>query len=140
MPAAFRIKSEKGDNIIMRLLEAHIEAQDVARSVALYTKLLPATRLDSWDDGTANAFVFEDGSAFGVWQKGKHGIHNGQGGAHTHFAFQIRPDEYDGYVVLINELGLTPLEHVWENGHKSVYFYDYDGHQGEFMTRDWLVR
>jgi hypothetical protein len=29
------------------------------------------------------------------------------------------------------------LEYVWPSGHRSVYFFDYDGHQGEFMTTDW---
>lgn len=123
----------------MRLLEAHIEVEDVEKSLALYQKLIPHKKLVSWADGEANAFILEDGAAFGVWKKGKIGIHGGRGASHLHFAFQIGSEEYDAYVKRVKEAGLEPLEHVWENGEKSVYFFDYDGNQGEFMTCDWIA-
>lgn len=123
----------------MRLVESHIEVADVQKSLDLYAKLLPHNKILRWADGNAGALVFDDGSAFGCWKKGTRGIHNGQGGEHLHFAFQIKPEEYDHYVALIASCGLEPLEFVWETGHKSVYFFDYDGHQGEFITGDWLA-
>jgi hypothetical protein len=107
------------------------------RSLALYSKLIVHQRIEQWDDRAAVALVLEDGSALGLWEQGKLGIRNGRGGKHVHFAFQIRPDEYDGYVEKIRSVGLEPLEYVWPSGHRSVYFFDYDGHQGEFMTTDW---
>jgi catechol 2,3-dioxygenase-like lactoylglutathione lyase family enzyme len=121
----------------MRLLEIHIEVADLEKSLQLYSKLITHKRVEQWDDKGAVALVLEDGSAFGLWKKGKLGIHNGRGGEHLHFAFQIMPDEYDHYVSLIKSLGLQPLHHVWPTGHKSVYFFDYDNNQGEFMTTDW---
>lgn len=124
----------------MRLLEAHIEVADVGKSVDLYKKLLDYNKIDSWDDGNATAFVLDGGEAFGIWAKGKRGIHGGQGGSHVHFAFQIFPDAYDTYVKRVQDAGLEPLHHVWPDGQRSVYFFDYDGHQGEFMTVDWLGR
>lgn len=83
--------------------------------------------------------LLNDGSAFGCWKIGTTGIHNGRGGQHVHFAFQIDPAEYEHYVDLIKSSGLEPLEHVWETGDKSVYFFDDDGHQGEFITADWIA-
>jgi catechol 2,3-dioxygenase-like lactoylglutathione lyase family enzyme len=122
----------------MRLLEVHLEVADVERSVRFYSNLLAHRKIDSWDEGTANAIILEDGAAFGIWKKGKRGIHGGQGGEHIHFAFQISPDEYTTYKRKLEDLGMKVQEHTWPNGHRSVYFVDYDGHQGEFMTVDWL--
>ncbi len=122
----------------MRILEIHIEVVDIERSIAFYQKLLPTATVERWRDNSAAAFVLPDGAAFGLWTTGKRGIHNGQAGAHVHFAFQIKPAEYDVYKQRIIDVGATPLEHVWESGQKSVYFFDPDGHQGEFMTEDWL--
>lgn len=122
----------------MRLLEVHIEVGDMDASVRLYKQLLDYQRVIHWDDGDAHAFILKDGSAFGLWRAGKLGIHNGQGGKHVHFAFQISPGEYDRFTKRIEDAGLTPLHHDWGDGHRSVYFFDYDGHQGEFMTKDWL--
>jgi len=78
-----------------------------------------------------------DGSAFGLWKKGTRGIHDGRGAEHLHFAFRISPDEYDGYRFRLESLGVEALEHNWKDGHKSLYFFDPDNHQGEFMTKDW---
>lgn len=121
----------------MRILEIHIEVEDVQRSFNMYSQLIPHSKVIWWDERDAVAMVLEDGSAFGLWKKGKKGIHSGRAGQHVHFAFQIAPSEYDEYKRKIESLGLTPLEHTWPRGAKSVYFFDSDGHQGEFMTTDW---
>lgn len=121
----------------IRILEFHLEVADLDRSLQLYSALLPHRRVIHWDDGSAAALVLADGAAFGLWQVGKAGIHAGRGGRHVHFAFQIDPHEYPKYFERIAELGLEPLEHAWPDGHQSVFFFDPDGHQGEFMTRDW---
>ena len=123
----------------MRLIETHIEVSDVQKSLDLYAKLLPHKDILKWADGNAGALVLQDGSAFGCWKNGQLGIHKGRGGKHVHFAFQIESEEYDQYVALIRDCGLEPLEYTWETGYKSVYFFDYDGHQGEFITTDWLT-
>jgi catechol 2,3-dioxygenase-like lactoylglutathione lyase family enzyme len=123
----------------MRMLEVHLECGDLAASVAFYTALIPQVRL-IWDGpGDAQAFlVLEDGSALGLWQKGTRGIHRGRAGAHVHWALEIAPAEYEAYRARIAERGVEPLEHQWPDGAKSLYFFDPDGHQGEFMTKDWL--
>ena len=123
----------------VRLVETHIEVRDLEKSFALYSNLIPHARVERWGDetGSVAAFVLEGGEAFALWEKGKVGVHGGRGGEHLHFAFQIKPEEYNHYRDLIRAQGLEPLEHVWENGKKSVYFFDYDGHQGEFITNDW---
>lgn len=123
----------------MRLVETHIEVADVQKSLELYARLLPHKKVLTWAEGNVGAIVLEDGSAFGCWKKGQLGIHNGQGGAHVHFAFQIEPEEYDAYMTRIKASGLEPLEYTWDTGHKSVYFFDYDGNQGEFITADWIT-
>lgn len=123
----------------MRLVEIHLEVDDIEKSLALYARLIPHHDIKRWKDGSAVALVLADGSALGLWKKGIFGIHRGQGGQHVHFAFQISLDEYDHYKTLIEKAGLEPLEHVWPGGHKSVYFFDHDGHQGEFITTDWIT-
>lgn len=122
----------------MRILEIHLEVADVNRSLAFYSELIPHSKIDSWDEGTASAIILQDGAALGIWLKGKRGIHNGRGGEHVHFAFQIRPDEYQSYKLKLESLGVTVQEHLWPSGHQSIYFFDFDGHQGEFMTGNWL--
>lgn len=122
----------------MRMLEIHIEVDDVERSLELYAALLPHSKIKWWKDRDAAALVLEDGSAFGIWKKGKLGLHKGRAGEHLHFAFQIESDEYEEYKNKIESLGLAPLEHEWRCGEKSIYFFDYDGNQGEFMTTDWF--
>jgi catechol 2,3-dioxygenase-like lactoylglutathione lyase family enzyme len=82
--------------------------------------------------------VLEDGSAFGLWKKGTRGIHKGRGAEHLHYAFQIDPAEYNDYRKRLESLGVQALEHNWKDGYRSLYFFDPDGHQGEFMTKDWL--
>ncbi|MCB9965076.1 MAG: hypothetical protein H6855_03240 [Rhodospirillales bacterium] len=123
----------------MRLIETHIEVINVEKSLALYQKLIPHRNCLRWADGNVGALVLEDGSAFGIWKKGHRGIHDGQGGNHVHFAFQIKLEDYTNYKNKILDAGLTPLEYEWDTGYKSVYFFDYDGHQGEFITADWIA-
>ena len=125
----------------MRLLELHIECADLQRSVELYRLLLePAEVL--WDGlNDPQAFlVLKDNTAFGLWQRGTRGILEGRGGAHLHFAFQIAPEEYDDYKNRIQSANLEALEWDWPDGSRSVYFFDPDGHQGEFMTREWPIK
>lgn len=122
----------------MRFLEMHIEVADLITSLEFYQKLLPSVKQVDWTDGEAAALVFADGSAFGLWVKGKKGLHDGQGADHLHFAFQIEPSEYAFYRDKLKSLGIEAIEHEWPDGHRSLYFFDPDGHQGEFMTKDWL--
>lgn len=122
----------------MRLLEVHIEVEDLDAALEFYSALLPHRKVVRFSDSQAYALVLDDGAAFGLWQKGKNGLHGGQGAAHLHFALQIAPDEYDSYLQRLRELGVKPIEHLWSDGHRSIYFFDRDGHQGEFMTRDWI--
>ena len=121
----------------MRLLEIHLEVNDLDRSLDLYSKLIPHKRIKRWSNGAAASLIFDDGTTFGLWKSGTTGILNGRGGAHVHFAFQIDIDNYEYYKRLVISFGLEPLEHTWPDGNKSLYFFDYDGHQGEFMTKDW---
>ncbi len=122
----------------MRMLEFHIEVADVEAALEFYQQLLPYEKITRWGDGSAVALVMPDGAAFGIWKKGKIGLFDGRGGAHLHFAFQIEPDEYEHYKQRLLDLGHSPEEHVWPSGQRSLYFFDDDGHQGEFMTCDWF--
>ncbi|MCM2272858.1 MAG: VOC family protein [candidate division Zixibacteria bacterium] len=124
----------------MRFLELHIEVADLARAEQFYTTLLPHAKVTRWEDGSAIAIILDDGAAFGLWKIGKSGLHNGRGGEHVHFAFQIKRSEYDLYKERMLALGIEPIEHTWPSGDRSLYFFDPDGHQGEFMTKDWLGR
>ncbi len=121
----------------MRFLEMHIEVEDVERSLDFYSRLLPHQRIGRWSDGNVAAIVLPDGSAFGIWKHGTHGLFNGQAGKHLHFAFQVDEEEYERLKARLSELGLETFEHRWPKGGKSIYFFDPDGHQGEFMTVDW---
>lgn len=120
------------------MLELHIEVYDLERAETFYTALLPHVKVTRWTDGSAVAIVLEDGSALGLWEKGKVGLHGGRGAEHLHFAFQIKPDEYDKYRERLVDLGCEPIDHVWPNGQRSLYAFDPDGHQVEFMTVDWI--
>ena len=123
---------------MFKLVETHIEVEDVEKSLKLYQQLIPHKKCLKWADGKVSALVLDDGSALGIWKKGHRGIHNGRGGRHLHFAFQINEKEYETYKNKINSLKLEPLEYEWESGHKSVYFFDYDNHQCEFITANWI--
>jgi catechol 2,3-dioxygenase-like lactoylglutathione lyase family enzyme len=124
----------------MRFLELHIEVDDLARSEAFYSALLPVAKITRWSDGLAVALVLPDGTALGLWRRGKEGLYGGRGGDHLHFALQIAPDEYDAMKDRLASLEVDYVEHAWGDGHRSLYFFDPDGHQGEFMTKDWLDR
>lgn len=121
----------------MRLLEIHIEAEDVDQAATIYTHLLNPVKVEHWKKGI-KALTLADGTGFGIWPKGVRGIHGGRGGSHVHFAYQIEHAEYHQYVTKIEEAGLEPLHHDWGDGDRSVYFIDQDGNQGEFMTCSWL--
>ena len=124
----------------MRFLEMHIEVVDLEASLEFYRQLLPSVKEVRWTDGSAVALVLPDGTAFGIWKQGKKGIFDGTGAQQLHFALQIAPEEYDRCKQKLESLGVEPLEHDWGDGHRSLYFFDRDGHQGEFMTKDWLGR
>lgn len=124
----------------MRFLELHIEVADLARSEKFYSTLLPHAKVTRWEDGSAIAIILDDGAALGLWKVGKLGLYHGRGGEHVHFAFQIDRSEYDSYRTRMRSMGLEPIEHTWPSGDRSLYFFDPDGHQGEFMTKDWLGR
>jgi catechol 2,3-dioxygenase-like lactoylglutathione lyase family enzyme len=123
----------------MRLLEAHIEVSDLQRSLNFYSTLLPHKKIVNWSDHSAAALVLHDGSAFGLWKISKTGLHGGKGAQHLHYAFQITPGEYQTYKKRLESLSVDVVEHEWPSGHRSLYFFDPDGHQGEFMTCDWFV-
>ncbi len=120
----------------MRFIELHIETQNYDRAIEFYTELLPHEKVIRDDDQTF--IILPDGSAFGIWRKGHHGLYDGLAADHLHFALQIRPDEYNEYKSRLELLGREVTEHNWPDGHRSLYFFDMDGHQGEFMTKNWL--
>jgi len=122
----------------MKLIETHIEVEDVEKSLSLYQSLISHKKCLRWADGNVAALVLDDGSEFGIWKKGHRGIHEGQGGQHVHFAFQIKHEEYDDYKEKIVSTGMKPLFYEWETSHKSLYFFDHDGHQCEFITGNWI--
>jgi catechol 2,3-dioxygenase-like lactoylglutathione lyase family enzyme len=124
----------------MRLLEMHIETANVESSLEFYRKIIPHQKVIYFPDGNAAALVLADGTAFGIWKSGRRGLYNSQAGKHVHFAFEIRPDEYGPLKEKLLSLGVEIIEHDWKDGHRSLYFFDPDHHQVEFMTKDWLGR
>ena len=54
-----------------------------------------------------------------------------------HFAFDIPADQLDNYKQKLQDLGLEVMEHSWGEDWNSIYFFDFDGHQGEFITGGW---
>ena len=122
----------------MRMLDMHIGVRDLQSAVAFYSALLPHVKIVTDTDNKQKFISLEDGSAFGIWEAGYHGLHDGLPAEHLHFAFQIKPDEYDTYRDKLETLGVDVIEHEWRDGQRSLYFFDADGHQGEFMTKGWL--
>ena len=122
----------------MRLLEIHIESEDVKKSIMFYKEILEYEKILELNDKRQIMFVMKDGCCFGIWEKGFRGIHDGRGARHLHFAFQIPPSQYRMYKVRLEALGIKVSEHEWNDGERSMYFFDPDGNQGEFMTKDWL--
>ncbi|KAA3630829.1 MAG: hypothetical protein DWP97_14500 [Calditrichaeota bacterium] len=122
----------------MRMLEMHIGVKDLEKSVEFYTKLLPHEKIISDDEKKQYFIVLHDGSAFGIWEDAYHGLYEGLPAKHLHFAFEIKPDEYDEFKKKLESLGVEVIEHTWRDGERSLYFFDADGHQGEFMTKSWL--
>ena len=122
----------------MRMLEMHIGVKDINKSVSFYKQLLPHRKIIEDDENKQVFIVLEDGSAFGIWEDGYHGLLGGLPAKNLHFAFQISFDEYDLFKSKLESLGVEVLEHEWQDGQRSLYFFDDDGHQGEFMTKDWL--
>ncbi|MEW6050177.1 MAG: VOC family protein [Candidatus Zixiibacteriota bacterium] len=121
----------------MRIIELHIEVSDLERSLAFYQQILPHAKVTRWDDGSALALVLNDGSAFGLWQKGKQGVFAGRAAEHLHFALQVSDTEFQETKTRLISLGVEIQERTWKGGQRSVYFTDPDGHQGEFITCDW---
>lgn len=106
----------------MRVLEIHIEVEDVQRSLDFYKSIIPHNKITDWKDRSAAAIILKDGSAFGLWQKGKRGLFDGRGGEHLHFAFQIEPGEYAAMITKLTAMSVDYKEHTWPNGQRSVYF------------------
>ena len=120
------------------MLEIHLECADLEAAVRFYAELLPHARV-VWNGPTdPQAFlVLHDGTALGLWEKGTRGIHDGLAGAHVHWALQVDAAELADFAARLRDLGVAPLTWTWPDGSESVYFFDRDGHQGEFMSRDW---
>ncbi len=121
----------------MRMSEIHLSVKDLNKSFHLYERLIEHGAVHWWEDRSAVALVLNDGTAFGLWEEGKVGMFNGKAAKEAHFAFEIFPEELQKYRKLVIESGLKPIDHDWGGGRRSIYFHDFDNHQGEFMTGDW---
>lgn len=103
------IKTAK--EVTIRLLEIHIEVEDLKRSLEFYKRLLPHKKIIGSSEEDQVFMVLSNGSAFGLWKKGTRGLHDGRGAEHLHFAFQISAGEYDEYKTRLESLGVEALEH-----------------------------
>lgn len=119
------------------MIELHIEVANLNKSLDLYQQILPHKRIEFFEDKKAVVLVLNDGAAFGLWETGRTGIHNGRAASHLHFAFDIEADELEIYRTKLQKLGLEVFDHSWGENWNSIYFFDYDGHQGEFITGGW---
>jgi catechol-2,3-dioxygenase len=100
----------------MRIIELHLEVEDLQKSLELYKQILPHKRVEFFDGNKAVLLILEDGAAFGLWEKGQIGIHNGKAASHLHFAFDIKVEELQDYTNKLERLGLKVLEHSWGGG------------------------
>jgi len=122
----------------LRLLELHLEVSDLDRSLTFYSQLFPEARVVGWDKKTAAALVFDDGSAIGLWIAGKVGLKGSRAGDHVHYAVHVTHDELEVMRTRLQAMDVEVFDHAWDPPHKSIYYFDPDGHQGEFITKDWL--
>ncbi len=58
------------------------------------------------------------------------------GSGPVHFAFEVRPEDYQAHKREIELLGITILDHVkWREGLESFYFEDPEGHLCEIVPQ-----
>ena len=109
-----------------------LEVADLDAAVRFYGEVLglpPLSRSDSraW-------FLAGGRSRIGLWTA-QLGIADGQGGAHVHYAMNIREDDYDAAVTRLRGHGLEVHEEDFdEPDTRAAYVTDPDGNVVELWT------
>jgi catechol 2,3-dioxygenase-like lactoylglutathione lyase family enzyme len=127
---------------IKGLLETALYVEDVGRSVAFYTEVLPfkpmlvTPRLAALDAGRQGVLLLFRNGATSEDLPTDSGLipgHEGQG--RLHLAFAIERGDYAPWKQRLEAAGIAIVSEVtWTPGGRSLYFHDPDGHVVELAT------
>jgi catechol 2,3-dioxygenase-like lactoylglutathione lyase family enzyme len=125
--------------------EMVLEVADLEASTRFYEEVIGLQIVQRWgDDRPAVWFDMGDTAALGLWTpKAAIGaIANGRGGAHVHFALRIGHGTIDETQQRLESLGYEVLRIQFDDGNRSLYVDDPDGHCVELMDAvvDWSNR
>lgn len=124
----------------MHELVLHVD--DLERATRFYEDVIGLTLVQRWgDERPAVWFDCGDSVALGLWTtKAEQGaIANGRGGAHVHVALRIPPGTLELAQQQLAEQGYDTLRIDFDDGNRSLYLDDPDGHCLELMDAvlDW---
>jgi len=122
--------------------EIVLHVDDLERATRFYADVIGLTVVQRWGPGRpAVWFDCGDTVALGLWTtKAEQGaIANGRGGAHVHLALRIPPGSLEAVQQDLAERGYDTLRIDFDDGNRSLYLDDPDGHCLELMDAvvDW---
>jgi len=130
------------------ILESTIYVDDVAKSVAFYSKVFGFSVLFEVERGCAMSvsdrqvfLIFKKGMSVDGMNTPRGRIPGHDGDGNLHFAFAIDKGDLPGWRAWLGENNIDIESTVqWELGGKSVYFRDPDNHCVELATRGtWAI-
>ena len=119
-----------------------LHVDDLEVSTRFYVDVIGLPIVQRWE-GERPAVWFDcgDSVALGLWttQAEQGAIANGRGGAHVHFALRIPPGSLETVQQQLANLGYETLRVDFDDGNRSLYLDDPDGHCLELMDAlvDW---
>lgn len=127
------------------LHELVIEVADLDASTQFYEEIIGLRIVQRWGkDRPAVWFDLGDTVALGLWtaKAAVGALANGRGGTHVHFALRIPQGSIDAVQARLEGFGYAVLRIEFDDGNRSVYVDDPDGHCLELMDAvvDWSNR
>jgi catechol-2,3-dioxygenase len=110
---------------VLGIEEIVLEVEDLARSVAFYENVIG---LPPFSRGTDEAWFHVGDQWLALFRKGR------EGGAGSHFAFRIRPEDVERAEQKMTQLGY-PEKTLDYSGGRSVYVRDPDGNEIELHAK-----
>jgi catechol 2,3-dioxygenase-like lactoylglutathione lyase family enzyme len=80
-------------------------------------------------------YLVGESARIGLWTP-QEGIAGGRGGAHVHFAFHLRAEDFDPLLKRLQTAGAELIGPIRFSGERAVYVHDPDGNVLEFWTQD----